>query len=244
VPLKTAKGADLMGEDDCTLQLAAERAKLAACETVWTKLEREQRDRAAVEASAEVCRRDLDRSRQQGVAALEKCERRIAEAQLNATSSVDACRKQSAETAARLQKCGDELAAAGDTARSKAAQSDRCSQSLVDARSQLQTLSSRLAESQSSCDSEIRRRMIQHTVKIDSIVSDMEQRHQEEMELTSSVCASLFLLLVLCLYFWLIPFVYRLVLSITANVFRFRNFVGLRNRESFYRVNFRSPRYR
>jgi len=161
----------------------------------------------------------------------------------------------------KLRKCKDELTTTADVVRWKTDQMNKCADNLVITRGEVQSLTSRLSEAQSSHRTTVKNLKLQHHADTEELISNWQLRHQQQLEQAALDCTAavntlvhpinktIFVFFVIFVYFFVI-FVYCWFMSIAYNPLllfanyarRLRAFVGIR--QVWYRVNFRNPRHR
>ena len=293
-PVETGVNSDSANEQggNCISQLTEARANLKTQE-MWLRncssnLTQERKDKLSAAATAEECARQLNQSQHRlkvKTATLNQCQNQLKETHKNATtisSALEHCGKdlisrQKVEQAgrkerstkmkgesAKLANCTEKLTTALDTVRWNTEQKNRCAESLVKARGEVQSLTTRLSETRTTIENlKLRQRdklqdtrsdyetvinnlKLRQQENLETVISNLQLRHEEEMgqaALLVPIYKSTFVVFLLFIYPCCIVKIYNL-LAPTYYAHRFQNFIGIRGRHVLYRVNFRRPRYR
>lgn len=248
--------------ENCSRDLKQERAdRLAASETA-VKCARELdgvRDRLGAKTTA---------------IALAKCESQLKQSNLALSNAMNQCPRvsenkpeapraghsdgecQSTKFKVELTRCNEELESTGETARWKTLQLDKCAENLVQTRREVQALTTLLKKTNSNHETVVKTLELSHREEL----KNLRFRHRQELEQAKAYCYDVDLLLDLMtkslafifviapVYFWLMFLIllvgYILYLTMGRYWPRYQNFVGVRDRQVLYRVNFRSPRHR
>lgn len=272
---------------DCSRQLTEARADLKTRETLSRncsrRLARERESRTKATRTAEACARQLNRSRCRPEPTARECDARLNDTRKNLSAASDALKqcvndlsaskeaertvvrdcgkRQSAklkDVSAKLTKCDEELATAAETLRWKTKQNNKCAENLVQARGEVQSLTTQLTDTDLSCSQVVEGLQRRYQ---DSL-ADLELRHEQleqELKRTAQNCAGdddlmmlkspvikLFLVpLIFGGYYWLTLSLFFLLLWFGYYVMmnRFGTLLGIRGRRVEYGVHFRR-RYR
>lgn len=242
-------------------------------ENCSSHLKQERADKSTVAERDEDCKRELSRSRdrlEKEGGSLIQCENQLKQTRSELSNAMKQCpdgskskpnapesglkdsnndrpSSKSRDETAKLTRCNEELRTATDTIRWKTNQMEKCAENLVQARGKVQSLSASLLETESTQETIIFHLKSRYQKQVDDQTLYYEQKleHAEnENSLLVSIIKSIFVLFVVivlyCLFFS-VP--YNLFLLLDSYSYRFRTFVGIRDRRVLYHVNFRRVRY-
>ena len=273
-------------DGNCTQELKEARADLKTQKVVSRNCSRhlaeERKNKTKATATADACARQLKDSRyslELKTSTLSKCSTQLKEARKKLTSesfALERCtndlsaskmerasagvnQRDSAklkDVLAKLTKCSEELATAGETVRWNTKQHNKCAENLVASRGEVQVLTTRLSDTEFSCDRIVQDLKRRHR---DSL-ADLKLRYKLEMEREAQRYAAdddeqtlvnpikIFLVaLIMEGYLWLMGITCILFLWFAYYVIRnkFHTLMGIRSGHIQYRygVNFRR-RYR
>jgi len=235
------------------------------------RLEQERRNKTTATAAAETCELELSKTRRRldtKTSSLTECDDRLKEAKRN-LKTMDQCaadlkadkessrrlkeqeRQSTKDLSSKLTKCSEELTRSADSVRWMTPQLGKCSENLVKLRGEVQSLNGRLTDAHDVCDTVIENLKRRHQKQLEDVIFSNQQFCDQQRSwldsaavqtLIDMLSVSTLVPLYTIVFIWLAIGAYKLILLLTSQAYRCRTLIGIR--QVYYRVNFRSPRYR